>query len=553
MPGTTAKGIRHPDGATKAHQLGAELKTFADDVDRYVTDNAVRGFPGLDGRDGRDGRTGDKGDQGLSAPDVLPTVEAVAGWAGNDSPLQDALDARFTRSALQPANVMDAPYYATGDGITDDTAAIQAALNDSPIVYLPHGTYVASGLILKANQTLYGDGAGASIILHDVGNDCLAATGTAGTPLSNITVRGLEIVATGNSTNQRGVYFQHVTDGTLDALKISGCGNNGVNLYYARRFKILNSEVTKVRNFGILVYRSNDVVVQGCDLHHITTPDRANLGLQFKSSQNCQALNNRINNITGYGFYTWDDSLDLVNHADRDHIVAGNQIHTIASGTGGFAGTGIYINVTTGARVTGNTATDCQVNSIVVAAATGAIVEGNRCAGNTAAAGIGLALNTRHSRVSSNIISGYDQGIVIDGSHYNRVEGNSVYNLRASASSLAAGIRIRNNSNNNSIVSNQCIDDQSNPTMRRGIYNESGAFNIFAFNVAAGSTTGNIAIVGSNTQFANTGTLTDNPLPIGDANAKVGFFGKAPVTRPAATADAASIRAALVALGLLTP
>lgn len=45
-------------------------------------------------------------------------------------------------------NVKNVPYYAKGDGITDDTAAIQKALNSFPngnkIIYIPNGTYLVS-------------------------------------------------------------------------------------------------------------------------------------------------------------------------------------------------------------------------------------------------------------------------------------------------------------------------------------------------------------------------------------------------------------------------
>ena len=45
-------------------------------------------------------------------------------------------------------NLRDAPYFAKGDGLTDDTKAIQKALDDHPnsgaILYLPHGTYLVS-------------------------------------------------------------------------------------------------------------------------------------------------------------------------------------------------------------------------------------------------------------------------------------------------------------------------------------------------------------------------------------------------------------------------
>lgn len=48
------------------------------------------------------------------------------------------------------------------------------------------------------------------------------------------------------------------------------------------------------------------------------------------------------------------------------------------------------------------------------------------------------------------------------------------------------------------------------------------------------------------------GPGTDDGLLVGrNADSKVGFFGKAPVARPAAPTDAASIIAALQALGLV--
>lgn len=48
---------------------------------------------------------------------------------------------------------------ATGNGSTNDTAAIQAALNASTIVYFPQGTYLTGALTLSQNQKIYGFGA----------------------------------------------------------------------------------------------------------------------------------------------------------------------------------------------------------------------------------------------------------------------------------------------------------------------------------------------------------------------------------------------------------
>lgn len=75
---------------------------------------------------------------------------------------------------------------AVGDGVTDDTAAIQTALNTGKSVYFPQGSYlITSGLTITANyQTLYGDGPLSKIICNtgstDNGVNMITALGKTG-------------------------------------------------------------------------------------------------------------------------------------------------------------------------------------------------------------------------------------------------------------------------------------------------------------------------------------------------------------------------------------
>ena len=65
-------------------------------------------------------------------------------------------------------NVRNAPYSAVGDGVADDTSAIQCAILDctaGQVVYIPTGTYkITSAVYIKNNITLRGDGIGKTII-----------------------------------------------------------------------------------------------------------------------------------------------------------------------------------------------------------------------------------------------------------------------------------------------------------------------------------------------------------------------------------------------------
>jgi hypothetical protein len=55
-------------------------------------------------------------------------------------------------------NVKDAPYNAKGDGTTDDTVAIQTALNVGGSIFIPAGTYIHTGLTIPSNTHVFGAG-----------------------------------------------------------------------------------------------------------------------------------------------------------------------------------------------------------------------------------------------------------------------------------------------------------------------------------------------------------------------------------------------------------
>jgi pectate lyase-like protein len=74
---------------------------------------------------------------------------------------------------VAPPPISAASYGAKGDGVTDDTAAINSAMsacttrtipNNGCILYFPAGVYVTTGLTLRSYMNLKGDGWGTSVI-----------------------------------------------------------------------------------------------------------------------------------------------------------------------------------------------------------------------------------------------------------------------------------------------------------------------------------------------------------------------------------------------------
>lgn len=128
---------------------------------------------------------GPVGPTGAAGPDaqvsavgaVLIDVAPASGHPiAATKPTTDALSARLGHLAI---NVKDAPYNAVGDGVANDTVALQAALTavhtaGGGIVFLPPGTYAVSAvpdtvpvtpaLLVYANTTVQGAGPDATTI-----------------------------------------------------------------------------------------------------------------------------------------------------------------------------------------------------------------------------------------------------------------------------------------------------------------------------------------------------------------------------------------------------
>jgi len=155
----------------------------------------------------------------------------LAGVAGALATLALPLRTNANQQNTKQRNVSVFDFGATGDGVKDDTAAIQAAINQSAVVYLPAGTFRCGAplLIKKSDLRFYGEGE--LLFDHDFNGGAI----TIAAHVSNIILDGFTIRLLRNVKGLPfcGIYtipnHASVVESRFTALKIYGAAF-GINI-----------------------------------------------------------------------------------------------------------------------------------------------------------------------------------------------------------------------------------------------------------------------------------------------------------------------------------
>lgn len=134
-------------------------------------------------------------------------------------------------------NVKASPYNAKGDGTTDDTAAVQAALNAADTaggstVYFPHGNYLVGPLTVRNSTFIRADGWNTTVKLRNGGNGYIFTFAMADNTqlITSGGVRDIRLDC--NSGNQSaasgGVNLDYTTHVVIDHVSITSPYHAGV-------------------------------------------------------------------------------------------------------------------------------------------------------------------------------------------------------------------------------------------------------------------------------------------------------------------------------------
>ncbi|THA72553.1 hypothetical protein E6R60_26865 [Streptomyces sp. A0642] len=214
--------------------------------------------------------------------------QRLTGLAAGVDPQDAATMAQIGQSVLGWVNVKDKAYGAKGDGVTNDTAAIQAALNacaPGGIVYIPEGVYRTSApLTPPPAVTVRGSHANMMAVPGLVDPPCYLQ------PLPTFTGTAMIVL----KDQQAGAYPSGSAEHRIENLMLDGStldGTKPVDGVYAegniQNVRLLNVTIRRMSNNGIVTagkanvfpsnWRMSNVIVDSCRANGVAITRLADL------------------------------------------------------------------------------------------------------------------------------------------------------------------------------------------------------------------------------------------------------------------------------------
>ena len=507
----------------------------------------------------------------------MPTSYPTVGSTGWDAPLKSYINA-VPVDQLSQYSVKHPTYGATGNGTTNDTAAIHAARDAAGtggVVYFPSGTYLVTGStasvasqqwILAPGATIKGDSTTHAVNVTangvsiegpgkiDTGSGSAYSGVFVAAGLSDVDVLGVEITngtygvrckgATGavttrlrvngcniHNTSNHGVFYNwETTDSEVSLNQIHDCGGNGVWIGNdSNRATVIGNHISNVTGNGIeLPVRAPQSLVMG------NTINVCNIGISLDRSDKSKVMGNTVISSALYNY-------ELA--ATNSTVLMGN----IGENSGS---NGIAISAPTGTcndnTVANNIILTPAINGIYCGgSANGAqrtriigneVVDAGNGAGSVSAIGCATGIGCDQATIMGNTIRWTLSAATCSGINFNGpnalIEGNTIIHDSGLAATGGTGINIPNTGIGTNVAANLII---GNGKCVSGIVLGSTVTDcLVTDNRISGTTSNSInnnnATSATNQISGNSGTITSGAgLTYGAAN----HFGNRINTNPA--------------------
>lgn len=297
---------------------------------------------------------------------------------------------------------------AVGDGVVDDTDAVQAAIDavsnaGGGVVFFGRGTYAVTGVeISSPNVTLRGSGLRSTVIKK-----------------SNSATNSQAILISASYCQVRDLTIQGITPATFVTYEDGILAQGTSSAVQISNITIDNVEVSGVGRTGIETIYASSVLVNNCRVH-----DVAYCGIGFWAGKYCSAINNEVFDVTpGSASNVYGIVFSYWNVADTQSsygYAIGNYIHDLDIWEG------IDTHGWTHITVSNNNITHCKRGIVVgIDALTGFIPHNAIMSNNTIDAGD--LVTAQEGIVHAGLIGGtHATGGVITGNTIKNHRGFSV-------------------------------------------------------------------------------------------------------------------------------
>lgn len=427
-------------------------------------------------------------------------------------------------------NVKD--FGAVGDGVADDSTAVQNAINAANtagggLVFFPEGTYELNDSVLTMYSNITLQGEGHSSIIQ--GWLSITASGLSSVTWRNVRIKGYRFI------------WSNCTDVLLENIYFENENFSGASFASSRfcqftdssRFRIVNCYIENCQ-YGIwiggptgsLTSQNTDVVVENCHIKNTyATGYSYPAGINLADGKNIVLTKNHIEGIQpttgtqGYGIYQGDNTVfkaenivisnntiedcqyGIKLHNPSKVVVSDNVVRLgvgdSSQGIAAFGDLDVDGSIPSSFAVTGNVVHGADIyfpgwhKNLTIAGNT--VVGGNRGISTYTAGG---STYSYYVTIDGNTISECEQtGILLQDTEHCTVSNNTIIDCNTSGGSTAfssSAISLYTQTNNIYIHDNFIINETANGQSLRGIYLQATsshdlarklAFNNIAFNV----------------------------------------------------------------------
>tara|TARA_R110002074_G_scaffold68102_1_gene159832 strand:+ start:716 stop:2785 length:2070 start_codon:yes stop_codon:yes gene_type:complete len=312
---------------------------------------------------------------------------------------------------------------ATGDGVTDDTAAIQAAINSTSTfkqrLFIPAGTYISRQLNVKTDTYLFGVG---TIKRKDATTGFLVlASG-----VNNFTIRGIRFDAnkigapsssfavfarsscyrfrfegiTVSNSKLNGIAIRDNADGAtgtqsyINNCTVSGSGLYGIEVQDSKNVTVSNNSVATSGQDGIVIYGTSTAATDAITVsnNHVTGSGESGIIAPYIYPTSnfgvarIQIINNKVKNSGENGIVIQSDggvcsgNVSFSNGTTISHqgiLVNGNYLTIDGNTSSSNAGVGIDVGDGEQISITSNIVHDNGIIGIEINSAQGCVVDSN--------------------------------------------------------------------------------------------------------------------------------------------------------------------------------